>query len=254
MQESTLFPDGCYSESDSLDYRFDSVACEPSAVAGATDDSSGTMSLLRNEPFQSAATWFGNLTQLVIGADPGDATNRVILMQEQGDASFFKDIDWPGDASVVTFDYLFREPRGEENLTVYVDNQIVYYDNAETTLARERLTSSGAIYVGNVAGRTARLNFVLRTDQPEGGQFGGELLIDNIRVYGFLEHDADLDGDRDLLDFAALQRCFGASPIPDECWAFNVDGVDGVGLPDHGAFAEILKDGKLGGPKATSIP
>lgn len=85
-----------------------------------------------------------------------------------------------------------------------MDNQIVYYDNAETTLARDHLTSSGAIYVGNVAGRTARLNFVLWSNQPEGGDFGGELVIDNIRVYGFLEHDVDLDGDRDLSGFAGL--------------------------------------------------
>jgi len=38
-----------------------------------------------------------------------------------------------------------------------------------------------------------------------GGEFDGELVIDNIRVYGFLEHDVDLDGDRELFDFAACE-------------------------------------------------
>jgi hypothetical protein len=222
------------------------------------------MSLLRYEPFQSAATWFGNLTQLVIGADPDDATNRVILMQEQGDASFFKDIDWAADAVVITFDYMFREPRGGENLTVYRDNQIVYYDNAEISLAHDHLTSSGAIYVGNVAGLTKRLNFVFRTDQPEGGTLGGELVIDNVRVYGFLEADADLDGDRDLADFATFQRCFGASPMPDECWAFDVNGDDGVDIVDYAGdaadppqfrgFVEFIADPTTGGPKTVPTP
>ncbi|MEK6677718.1 MAG: hypothetical protein AABZ47_18950 [Planctomycetota bacterium] len=259
LQEGSLFPDGCYAESDFADFRFHSVPCESSVAAGQTEVSLPDMSFLRYDSFQSASTWFGNLTQLVTGADLNDATNRAILMQEQGDASFFKDIDWPSDALLITFDYLFREPRGEENLTVYVDNQIVYYDNAETTLAKDALTSSGAIYVGNVAGQTARLNFVLWSDQPDGGSYGGELVIDNIRVYGFLEHDSDLDGDRDLFDFAVFQNCFGAEPIPDECWAFDVDGVDGVGPLDYAGddadpaqyhgFMEFIGDPATGGPK-----
>jgi len=222
------------------------------------------MSLLRYEPFQSAATWFGNLTQLVIGADPDDATNRVILMQEQGDASFFKDIAWASDAVVITFDYMFREPRGGENLTVYVDNQILYYDNAEISLARDHLTGSGAIYVGNVAGLTKRLNFVFRTDVPDGGTLGGELVIDNIRVYGFLEADADLDGDRDLADFAVMQRCFGASPMPDECWSFDVNGDNAVDLidysgdaadpPQFAGFVQFIGDANTGGPRIAPAP
>lgn len=263
------FPAGCFTENGSQ-FLFVERSCEtPAAAAMGGHGEIVGLSLLRYEPFQSAATWFGNLTQLVIGADPADVTNRVILMQEQGDASFFKDIDWPSDAVVITFDYMFREPRGEENLTVYVDNEIVYYDNAATTLARDHLTFSGAIYVGNVAGRTARLNFVLRTDQPEGGEFGGELVIDNIRAYGFLEHDADLDGDRDLFDFAAFQRCFGHGltpddPLPDECWAFDVDGVDGVGVSDYAGdtadppqfrgFVQFIGDANVGGPKVVTPP
>jgi hypothetical protein len=190
-------------------------------------------------------------------------------MQEQGDASFFKDIDWPSDSVVITFDYMFREPRGGENLTVYVDNQIVYYDNAETTLARDHLTGSGAIYVGNVAGLTKRLNFVFRTDVPEGGTLGGELVIDNIRVYGFLEADADLDGDRDLADFAVMQRCFGRGltpedPLSDECWSFDVNGDNAVDMIDYAGdaadppafrgFAGFIDNATTGGPKLPPTP
>lgn len=141
-----------------------------------------------------------------------------------------------------------------------MDNQIVYYDNAETTLTHDHLTGSAAIYVGNVAGRTARLNFVFRTDVPDGGTLGGELLIDNVRVYGFLEHDVNLDGDRDLFDFAAFQRCFGVSPIPDECLAFDVDGNSTVNATDFTGdkadppmfrgFAELIESADTGGPKA----
>lgn len=191
------------------------------------------LSLIRYEPFHSAASWSGNLAQLTIGTDPNDPMNRVIVMQEQGDASLFKDITWPDHALMITFDYMFRDPRGKENLTVYVNNQIVYYDNAETTLAGENLTLSGAIYVGNVASQDQprRLNFVYRTDQTSGGE--GQLLIDNIRVYGFLEADPDLDGDRDLADFAAFQRCFALTPPADECWGFDVDASNSIDVPDY---------------------
>ncbi|MCP4593995.1 MAG: hypothetical protein GY842_24955 [bacterium] len=50
--------------------------------------------------------------------------------------------------------------------------------------------------------------------------------------------DADGDGDFDLEDFAALQRCFtgdGGGPIGPECGAFDVDGDDDVDLIDFGA-------------------
>jgi len=118
--------------------------------------------------------------------------------------------------------------------------------------------------VGNVAGRTARLNFVLRTDVPDGGEFGGELVIDSIRVYGFLEHDVDLDGDRDLFDLAAFQRCFGATPIPDECWAFDVDGNNAINAtdfigdttdpPQFKGFVHFINDPITGGPHVPPAP
>lgn len=148
----------------------------------------------------------------------------------------FKDIDWPRDAAIIAFDYLFRAPRRAENLTVYVRDKIFYYDNAEITVARDQLTSSGEIYVGDVSGQTARLNFVLRTDQPDGGTLGGSILINNIRVFGFVSGDADLDADRDIADLAALVGCFQTSPVTENCWSFDVDGNDVV---DYADFAEF---------------
>jgi hypothetical protein len=212
------------------------------------------VSLIRYESFQSATTWFGNLTQLVIGADPTDAQNRVILMQEQGDASFFKDIAWPDDAIEFSFEYLFREPRGAENLTVYLGDEIVYYDNAEISLAGDTLTSSGSIYVGHVAGTIARLNFVLRTDEPEGGELGGGVVIDNIRVFGFREADVDLDGDRDFFDVGVFQRCFGrgiepGDTLPPECWMFDVDETPGISGPDYVVIRSVME-----GPQTPPIP
>lgn len=221
---------------------------ELNALPGVAFDNFGA-SLLAYEPFYSAVSWSGNLVQLAVAVDPMDAVNRVIVMDEQGDASFFKDIVWPAGSLLVSFDYMFREPRGAENLTVYVGDKIVYYDNAEITLARDQLTSSGEIYVGDVSGQTARLNFVLRTDQPDGGALGGGVLIDNIRVFGFVSGDADLDADRDLADFSAFAACFLSSPVTEGCWAFDVNGDDTVNEVDFAAF-----QGQLNGPMLPPIP
>jgi len=66
--------------------------------------------------------------------------------------------------------------------------------------------------------------------------------------------DGDCDGDRDLRDFAGFQRCFGLTPIPNECRGFDVDGVEGVGLEDCRAMSEILGDADRGGPKVVPTP
>jgi hypothetical protein len=50
-------------------------------------------------------------------------------------------------------------------------------------------------------GPTARLNFVLRTDQPEGGKFGGAPLVPPPPP---VPGDFDGDGDVDLFDHAAF--------------------------------------------------
>jgi len=104
---------------------------------------------------------------------------------------------------------------------------------------------------------------------PDGGTPGGELLIDNIRVYGFLEADADLDGDRDLADFAGLQRCFGHGltpddPLPDECWSFDVNADNAVDLIDYAGdaadpphftgFWKLIDSATTGGPRLVPTP
>jgi hypothetical protein len=166
-------------------------------------------------------------------------------MSEWGDASFFKDIAWPTNALELSFDYMFREPRGSESLTVYLDGQAIYYDGAQTTLATEHLTSSGALYVGTAGGMTRRLNFVLRTD----GTLGGGVALDNIRVFGLVLGDVDLDGDVDLFDSGELQRCFGLQPVDNDCLAFDLDQTGDVGLSD---FA--IMEPNLTGPTTPGIP
>ena len=125
-------------------------------------------------------------------------------------------------------------PREQESLTVYVNDQIVYYDNAEVTLATGQLTSSGAMFVGGVAGTTGRLSFVLWSD----GTPGGELVIDNIRTFGLILGDFDLDGDVDLTDFVQFQLCFGGAnnpPAPTCPPGVNAD-LDGDGDVDLADF------------------
>lgn len=224
------------------DYLGDQTDCDDcpgrSALVTGEMDGSATsvMSLLAYEPFDSAAPWFGDLALLVAGVDLDDPANRVILLQELGDASFFRDVDWAPDGLLMTFDYMFREPRGHEELNVYVDNEVVYYDNADTSLAIGQLTTSGPIYVGGVADGTARLNFVLRTD----GEVGGGLLLDNVRVFGFRRGDSNLDGDLDLADFAVLQRCFGEESMLPNCWRFDFDDAGDVNLVDLAMFLEFV--------------
>ena len=84
-------------------------------------------------------------------------------------------------------------------------------------------------------------------------------MIDNIRVFALLEHDVDMDGDRDLLDFAVFQRCYAADPLPNECFAFDIDADGSIGMADYvGDIADppvfkgfvILLDG----PSMAGIP
>jgi hypothetical protein len=54
------------------------------------------------------------------------------------------------------------------------------------------------------------------------------------------------------------------TPIPDECRALDVDGVEGVGLPDYAGdvtdpaqfkgFVQFIGDHDHGGPRAVPIP
>ena len=173
------FPSGTFNEQDLYMFSPDEESFGAEAAEAQPTGAEG-LSLLSYEPFDSAVSWFGTNAVLVSGADPDDPENRVVLFQEPVDTSFFKDIDWSADGLVFTFDYMFRQPHGDESLTVYLDGEIVYYDSARTSLAIGQLTPSGAVYVGDVAGTTSRLNFVLRTD----GAIGNGLILDNLRVFG----------------------------------------------------------------------
>ena len=165
------------------------------------------MSLLLDDPLDDAASWQGENVELVIGADPDDPANHAIVLTEQGDASFFKNIAWPTMTVQLTFDYMFRDPRGTESLTVYLDDQVIYYDNSQTTPTVGQLGSSGTIYIGQAAGTTAQLTFVLRTD----GTPGGSVVLDNIRVWGFIPGDMSGDGKLDGLDIQAFTAAVQAS-------------------------------------------
>jgi len=208
-------------------YTFNEMPCPAPGLDGSPAERQ-VFSLVAHERFVTAASWFGSQAQLVVEADPDDCANRVMLLTEQGDASFFKDIEWPANALEISFRYMFREPRGGESLTVHLNDEVIYYDAAEISLATEHLTSSGPISIGQAAGSTATLTFVLRTD----GTFGGSLVLDDVKVFAFVPGDIQLDGDVDLLDAAVFQRCAGSMP-QNECNAFDFDQSQDVGLSDY---------------------
>ncbi len=153
-------------------------------------DPLGGLSEIWFDPFDTGETWFATSTQLVSGADPADPTNRGLLLSEVTDACAFRDIVWPRYGYQCTFDYLFRGTRGTETLTVYLDNEIVYYLRADIPADAAGLRTSPPIFMGHLAGDVARLNFVLHTD----GTPGGEIFIDNVRVWGLPRGDLDCDG------------------------------------------------------------
>lgn len=251
------YPGGCFVEKSR--YHFQGESCETGERSRMQDEvlRSG-LSLIAFDSFLSAATWVGHLAELRVGVDPANALNKAVVLHEQGNASFFKDISWPSDAVEMSFDYVFLPPMGMESLTVYIGEEIFYYDNADVTLATGKLTASGAIYVGDVAGSTARLNFVLRTDEPEGGEIGGALVIDNLRVYGLRPGDVDFDGDRDLVDVYVFQQCFKAEELSPACAFFDfngdsvVDELDYTGDPT-GPIADGLVE-LIDGPGLLPIP
>lgn len=52
----------------------------------------------------------------------------------------------------------------------------------------------------------------------------------------------------------ALLREMMETPRSNECSAFDVNAVEGVGLEDHRAVSAILGDAMRGGPKLVAIP
>lgn len=197
------------------------TACEVGLPLLAEDN----LRLLSYNGFESAADWFGTGAVVASGSDPANPANVVVRIVDVGEASFFRDIDWPTDAFAIEFDYMFDEFAVEESLTVYVGQQIVHYDAADISLARGGLRSSGPIAVGEFAGTTAPLNFVLRGD----GVFGGMCLIDNLRIYALPAGDVDFDGDVDEEDALRLLTVMGGPGItqpPPGGSARDFDGAD----------------------------
>jgi len=192
---------------------------DSSTAISVSDPGLAELSLLRYEPFQSAALWFGSNAQLGLAFDSTDPSNSTVLLTESGDAMLFKPVEWPAESIAITFDYMFRNPGGAETLTVFLGDEIIYFDAADTTVATNALKSSGPLFVGPSARESVTLAFVLGSD----GQPGGAIVLDNVRVYGVIQGDIDLDGDRDLADYAAFQRCFGLPPVENRCWTFDFD-------------------------------
>ena len=240
--DPTAFPAGSFAE-DEL-YHFTRTRA-PDDERGTTRDETAGMILRLDEAFDSASTWTGTCAAVVLGADPDDPNNPAVLIQERADASFYRDLTWPTDSLVMTFDYMYLEPRGTESLTVYVGDEIAYYDSADTSIAVGHLTSSGPMYVGSVAGTTARLNFVLRT----GGELSGAVLVDNVRVFA-VRTPADLNGDGSVTgdDFTVFAACMAgpgvATPPPgataEQFARADFDGDLDVDLADFAGFQQMF--------------
>lgn len=209
----------------------------------------GTVTLL-SLFFEDAAEWKGDNAVVAKALDPGDSDNNVVLLQENGDAAFYRDFLWPQNGVLLTFDYMFRGPRGDENLTVYLDDEIVYYDHAGTSLATGGLTLGPSVFLSDHAGGTSQLAFVLRTD----GTPGGGVLIDNIRIRGFRPTDLNGDSLIDLRDYAVVQRCFGSAPPQLECMLADFDKSNSVALADHAAIQECLTGPAIAGDPGCNAP
>ena len=239
LLDPTAFPAGLFGELGQ--YQFVAGAVLEEERDGEGDETAG-LRLLEQETFDTATAWSGTNAIRVTGADPLNPGNSVMVLRENGDASFFRDVSWPCDSLLLTFEYRFTEPRGDESLTVYVNNAIAYYESAATVPAGDVFTVSTPIYVGNVAGTTARLNFVLRTD----GVAGGAVQLDNVRIFALPLGDMNCDGQVTFDDIEPFvlalsgQAAYEAA-FPSCAW-LNADcNRDGqVNLEDIDGFVECL--------------
>jgi hypothetical protein len=231
LLEPTSFPAGQFEEGDLYEFQ---TARDFRPIRSRDGDITTHMSLRLVDVFEAANTWTGTNALVVTGADPDDPNNTVVLLQEVGEVSFYKDIAWPVDALVMTFDYMFLEPRGGESLTVYVGDQIVFYDSADTTLAIGHLTRTGPAFVGSAAGTDARLDFVLRTD----GTPGGAVVLDNVRVHAVRRGDLDGNGIVGWEDFEDFAGCLTGPDVapPEGCPDADITLDDDVDLLDLAAF------------------
>ena len=166
-------------------YLGDYVDCSQSRGGFEADCELSDMELLLQDAGGDVGSWVGYNALYVHGADPVNPLNETILLKEDPEAWIYWDVQWHSEAAALSFDYMFLGPPDGASLTVYVDGEIIYYDNRAVTLASSELRGSDVLYVGNVADTTARLAFIFRGE----GSAGAELIIDNIRVYGYREFD-----------------------------------------------------------------
>ena len=62
----------------------------------------------------------------------------------------------------------------------------------------------------------------------------------NVVEYTFAPGDTDGDGDADLRDIAASQRCFGLTDLTGPCWALDLDESEHIDHTDHAALVSSL--------------
>jgi hypothetical protein len=62
----------------------------------------------------------------------------------------------------------------------------------------------------------------------------------NIVEYTFAPGDTDGDGDADLYDFAALQNCFGVSPISGACQVFDFNADSAIDFLDFAGLQRVF--------------
>jgi hypothetical protein len=153
---------------------------------------------ISKETFESGASWSktADNVKLEIGVDPRDPINKTMSLYLDGaEADLFKDINWPTNALEISFEYMFQSSQpGSPNLngvnidgdlTVYLgdpaqEKPIVFYDFSGG-LANDKIISSDPIYVGQVAGKKARISFVGRTKDNKPY---GRIVIDNLKICG----------------------------------------------------------------------
>jgi hypothetical protein len=70
--------------------------------------------LLHHETFNTGAGWSGTNVVLQDGIDPGDPYNRVVVLSEDGDSSFFNNFQWPTNSFVMTFITFSENSKGRK--------------------------------------------------------------------------------------------------------------------------------------------
>jgi len=98
----------------------------------------------------------------------------------------------------------------------------------------------------SLTGPSPRDSHMLSYDSARGVTmlFGGSAISDlkgDTWEFANSPFDGDCDGDRDLFDFAAFQRCFSPGvPMEAECERYDQSGAEGVDLADWAGLSAEL--------------